>query len=522
MAAILRTQPVIVEGLNYVYPAPADYDNADTSDRSEASLTLWAKAPWFHREAVMHGGACDRYTNANGVLPGGIPISALDTVAWQRQFCYNDEDLAPKGEREVDGLRRDFVAAALSGLDRLWTYTPVPANLNMDMFVYRTEGEVDYVARLSALSPTLIESWRGLVDVDDRAYCYTKPQLVVDFRFKRKNTKYWTNWVRNERRALEATGLLVPYQSQTQHCVKSTVKAVAYPRATVGVSRIEPPLGCNTEMPSVVSYKGSALIDPRSGYWMVFYTEKAAKTAAFIMLDAYDNYRLWNVSQRMIGFLRKLNLVPILGNQVNVDEFYYMLDLVEQTNFRRLPRHWRSNAKRRGAARYVFADFMYYDPYSRDCITESEYRTLRNQPRPIRPAGYPTGFDFTQEIPGWEETLAQADLGVNDYDYDEDMSESCDSYDRWDAPGYGRNDGGGRNNNYYDNGGGRNNNYHDNGGGRYGDRGDNGNQGAGSSTDATRLHHVREFLRDCGVPEDHLVGTLPELRGYLRGRLNYR
>ena len=61
--------------------------------------------------------------------------------------------------------------------------------------------------------------------------------------------------------------------------------------------------------------------------------------------------------------LAQVELGPILGNQVNVDEFYYMLDLVEQTNFRRLPRLWRSKAKRRGAARYVFADYMYYDPY---------------------------------------------------------------------------------------------------------------------------------------------------------------
>ena len=117
-------------------------------------------------------------------------MSALDTFAWQRQFCYNDEDLIPKTGRTMEGLRRDFVCSALSGLDRLWTYEPVPGEYNMDMFVYRTQGEVKYVERLNGIPAHLLESWCGKFDVDDRAFCYTKPQLAVGFRFTRKDNNY--------------------------------------------------------------------------------------------------------------------------------------------------------------------------------------------------------------------------------------------------------------------------------------------------------------------------------------------
>ena len=33
------------------------------------------------------------------------------------------------------------------------------------------------------------------------------------------------------------------------------------------------------------------------------------------------------------------------------------------------------------------------------------------------------------------------------------------------------------------------------------------------------VNAVRRFLREAGVPEDHLYGTWDEMRGYVRGRL---
>ena len=51
----------------------------------------------------------------------------------------------------------------------------VPSTINTDMFIYRTLGEVPYVARLSAISDDLLEEWRDKVTVDQRALCFTKP-----------------------------------------------------------------------------------------------------------------------------------------------------------------------------------------------------------------------------------------------------------------------------------------------------------------------------------------------------------
>ena len=45
------------------------------------------------------------------------------------------------------------------------------------------------------------------------------------------------------------------------------------------------------------------------------------------------------------------------------------------------------------------------------------------------------------------------------------------------------------------------------------------NIGGSSSNDANRLTHVREFLREVGLPEDILFGSLDELKGYLKGSL---
>ena len=40
----------------------------------------------------------------------------------------------------------------------------------MDLFVYRTYGEIGYVDRVNGISAALLESWRGRFDVEDAAY----------------------------------------------------------------------------------------------------------------------------------------------------------------------------------------------------------------------------------------------------------------------------------------------------------------------------------------------------------------
>ena len=487
-----RSEPVSIDGLVRIYPAPVEFDDLDPEDRSFNTISLLAKAPWFHRQAVLHGGVCERYADERGMLPGDIPLSALGTWSWINHFCCEDGDLRKKGDKSTFRLRMEFVRSALAGLDRIGTFRIVPPEMNVDLFLYRTYGEVGYVERLHAIPDDLLTQWRDVLMVDDRAYLLGKPALRIEFRFLRKDSEYWTNYVRNERRAAEATGFAVPHQCVTQNEIRKSVKTTAYVRLNNNFSKIDPPRGCDAEWPTIFSYKASVLIaDPRSGYWVVAYTEKVARTCAFIMHDAYDSYRLWNVSRRFIELARQLNLVPVLGNDANVTEFRMMLGLIERTNFRTLPGTWRSRAKSRHHTVMVGATYMYYDPYKQVTLTEVEYERLRDRPRPIRPANYPTGYDFTQEIPGWDEVTEYAVGAQEDYDEDEDGdsrmgNDDGEDVDYWEAgmedePQVG---------------------------------------GGNSGNDATRIEHIRTFLREVGVPADVLRGSIEEMRGYLRGRLD--
>ena len=188
-----RTEPVTVPGLTRTYPAPSEFDDIDVRDRSRTTITLFAKAPWFHRAAVLHGGVCDRYADERGMLPGEIHLSALTSFAWLEHFCCNYGDLRPKGDKENEDLQYDFVRSALAGLDRLGTFRRIAPEMGMDLFVYRTYGEIGYVERVNGISAALLESWRGLFGVEDAAYLLGKPQLCIEFRFLRKTSNYWTN-----------------------------------------------------------------------------------------------------------------------------------------------------------------------------------------------------------------------------------------------------------------------------------------------------------------------------------------
>lgn len=123
---------------------------------------------------------------------------------------------------------------------------------------------------LSALDPFLVASCVGGNDVDDSALCFTKPQLCVDFHYLGKaSSHHRTRLIRIERQARAATGYTVPYQCMTYSNVSTAKWMAACAKLTVGSSRIEVPASCYAELLQVFSYKGRALMDLRSGYWVV-------------------------------------------------------------------------------------------------------------------------------------------------------------------------------------------------------------------------------------------------------------
>lgn len=124
-------------------------------------------------------------------------------------------------------------------------------------------------------------------------------------------------------------------------------------------------------------------------------------------------------------------------------------------------------------------------------ILEREYQTLCRLQRPVRPANYQTGFDHDVEIPKWEEDEdgrvrndridgGDVDLGqlVERNDADAGWASYYEDYSV--VPITGR------------------------------------NQAEGN---VTRTAIVCKLQIDIGLPESKLSGDLPELRGYLLGRL---
>ena len=168
--------------------------------------------------------------------------------------------------------------------------------------------------------------------------------------------------------------------------------------------RFEVAQGCNSELPTVFSYKASALMRRESGYWVVAFTEQACKVAAFLLFDVYDSLRLWWVSTTLIAAMRGLDLSPVLGSQANVDELHRLLDVVESVDFTTVAEanNWRyANAWRSPGRDGIGGDFIYFDPWARRKLTYSEYEAILLRGRRQLPFGHPIGLNYDVHVDGW-------------------------------------------------------------------------------------------------------------------------
>lgn len=216
-------------------------------------------------------------------------------------------------------MRADFAHAANNRLHCLKTSDDIPEEFDCDMFLYCTQREVDYVAQLATITDAQIKDWRDqFMDCDDALKC-VKPLLHVKFRFLKKETGYWRIFVHNERRLRSTTEKVIPNQCTGNFHRIEEAKELSYALLTRCWKSIKTSRGFIAELPPVFTYKMSLLLEPRSGWWVIAYTEYTARTAAYIMFDVYDSYLLWDLLPTMLGFLETINLLPALGSQANVD-----------------------------------------------------------------------------------------------------------------------------------------------------------------------------------------------------------
>lgn len=418
-----RSLEIFVPRVGKHFPAPDRFDEADWSERATSNLELWGRAPWFDSAVLDEEWLMQSYVDEHDMLPGNIPLSALGSEVWRRCYSVADDELHVPAGRTLSGVRGEFAYAVYNGIDRLLTFEEIPADARMDLFVYRTRGEMSYVDALQQLSPALVESWRGKCEPDQRAVLMDRPQLRREFRYLRKTNDYWTKYIRNERRARVATDLLIPHHANTYHHMRAVVRPGKWASANEYWRRVEVPRGCRAELPPVVSYRNSALQDPNHGLWMTVYNGFAVKAASFILQDVYDKYRLWSIPPRLMTLIRGLDLSTVLGNRENTEELDRLLGVIEETDFSVLPNSWTSRGGGEGVRRPLGGlclgrrgaggDFVYYDPWAQRKLSDAEAAQKMRGPRRPLPVGHPIGNDFATE---WNPTAGMdATEGEGEY-----------------------------------------------------------------------------------------------------------
>ena len=380
-------------------------------------LKLFAQAPWFDPIGITDRDLLNQYLVA-GEYPGRVPAFAVGTFDWAHRCAVPLQAILKRGaaeRHEPERAKEAHVRLVYQRLNRTVGTDiipmPMPGEHDLDTWYYRTEGEAGYGEKLMQLD---YARYRGVIDVKQDVLCFDRPILRAEFRYLRKNNQesFW-DLIRWERRARCRLGILVPYQMVEAERIHRSHYASRYVVATKVWESLEVPRGCLAELPPSITYLGSRLIaDPRSGVWVVVITEWVARVAAFILWDAYDIFRLWYIPPAIRGYAKKLDLSFVLGSRENANEFSRMIAKVEEINWEQVP----ANQNKRGTRRDRHClgrtgpsgDYVWYDPFKDEVISEEEAARMRRLPREI-PEGHPRGYIFE---PAPVTGLAQ--LGVRD------------------------------------------------------------------------------------------------------------
>lgn len=162
------------------------------------------------------------------------------------------------------------------------------------------------------------------------------------------------------------------------------------------------PEGTLVELPVVVSHAPSSLRRKDSGYWVVAYTDYACRAAAFVLSEVYDSLYLWYVPPDLMNLMRSLDLVTVLGNRQNVEELYGLLDVIAATDFSLHAPAQRLRFAHARAETAHGADFLFYNPWQGRVMSRAEYTAMRTRGRLQMPAGHPVGFNWDEEVAGWD------------------------------------------------------------------------------------------------------------------------
>lgn len=126
-----------------------------------------------------------------------------------------------------------------------------------------------------------------------------------------------------------AGGHAIPSHALNAFSVRDSFVENALPGSTHYLQRIEVPCGCGLAVTMVFTYPAPEFRHSKSGWWAVAYTQLATKVGAFLLVEVYDNYRLWCTSSEMIRNICGLDLEWLLGSCTNAEDLYHLLRLID-------------------------------------------------------------------------------------------------------------------------------------------------------------------------------------------------
>lgn len=137
----------------------------------------------------------------------GIPLRALNTFAWRSQFSWFGRGLHVGNGKTLQGQREAFARKVINSLFKYFTRPiEVQERFEMDLFWYRTCGEMELAIHLMDVEDEQLENWRipdwGGVTVSNDAYLSGRPQLRSAFRYGKRMSEprrrnYWSEQVRH-------------------------------------------------------------------------------------------------------------------------------------------------------------------------------------------------------------------------------------------------------------------------------------------------------------------------------------
>lgn len=377
------------------FPAFDEVDGVDPYNHPEP----FVRAPWFRPFFYRDAALVRRYQTGTN-LPGRVPIRAIDSADWGLHFVLADRDVLRHSGESMHAARIELVRVLHKRLHRVANDLPVPEHLGLDTWFFRTHGERllgPYYGEEPPL-PNEGDIFKPHAD----ALFYERPILRADFRHRRRGSQHhFARDVKWERTARTRTGYLVPYQCVEIDRIHPRARPSRYVPIPSFWEEWESPRGATVELPAVLTYLGSILIDnPLSTWWDVVLTEWSAQYAAFLIWEAYDRHKLWYVPPRVLAAWGSIDLSFVLGSNRNYAELLKLADVVKAINWAAVP----ASQAHRGSRQVDHSpgrsapsgDFIWYEPWGRGPCSMAEAREATRY-RGLTPLGYPDRFEFVRE-----------------------------------------------------------------------------------------------------------------------------